>query len=495
MVPKVVTPFGEIRGVERDGHFAFLGIPYAMAPVGVYRFAPPSPTEPWDEPIDATSFAKHTPQSESVMETFFNDGVPPEMDEATCLSLNIWTPRIDSRRRPVMVWIHGGGYTAGSASTSMYDGGSFAVNHDVVLVSFNYRLGVLGFTYLAQHGEDLESSGSLGVQDAAAALRWVAANIVHFGGDPNNVTVFGESAGAMSVGTLLGMPECDGLFSKAILQSGASSNVISPSEAERRTTMLLEQLGRPDATVHELRDLSIDELLAAHERASGDHGIGLFSCPVVDGDVLVEPPLDHVTSGHAAGVKLLIGTNLDEWNLFTMGNANFAQLTEEEAAAILATHTTRSVSELASIYEPRLGTTNTPSTVSAALTDSVFRAPAIRLAEAQLAGGGHAWMYLFTWPSPLAGGTLGSCHGVEIPFVFNSTDTTSGQLLVGDAAPKELAAAVHATWAAFARHGDPSQGPLGDWPEYTLERRATKVIGESSYVEDDPLAAEREAWS
>lgn len=430
------------------------------------------------------------------MEQFFHAGADPVTDEAGCLTLNIWTPGADRARRPVMFWIHGGAFTMGSSNSPWYDGTRFAVDHDVVLVSVNYRLGVLGFTYLGDvAGSAYRGSGSLGIQDQAAALRWVQDNIAAFGGDPGNVTIFGESAGGMSVGTLLGVPAARGLFHKAILQSGAASHIFTTEEAARLTDELLGILGMTGSDVMErLETLPVDDLLAAHEQLATRHvRRGLVSRPVVDGEVLDRQPLDAVRAGAATDIPLMIGTNLDEWRLFSLADPSTASTDESRLSAVL-TGLGVDPSRVLSAYRRRLAEATPADLLNAILSDSTFRIPAIRLAEAQATAGGRAWMYLFRWPSPQFGGALGSCHALELPFVFNNLDKEGSSFFLGDDPPADLARDMNATWATFARHGDPVGGGLGEWPLYEPADRLTKVIDIEATIEADPMGEERAAW-
>jgi para-nitrobenzyl esterase len=431
-----------------------------------------------------------------MMEHFLGEGAPIVADEAGCLRLNVWTPRSDEGQRPVMVWIHGGAFVSGASTTPWYDGERFAVDHDVVMVSFNYRLGVLGFTYLGdEFGPDLTGSGSLGVQDAVAALRWVKDNIARFGGDPSNVTIFGESAGAMGVGTLLAMPESRGLFHKAILQSGAASSAKSTDAATRHTSELMSILGLDRADLDALQELSVSTLIEAHQALAAAHvREGLVSMPVVDGSIIDRSPLEAVEQGAASDIPLLIGTNRDEWRLFALFDQEFMATDEEGLESGLKTLLSDNAAAALRTYKKRLGDVSPAEILTSALTDSIFRIPAIRLAEAQHRGGGSSWMYLFTWAIPPAKNGLGSCHAVELPFVFNTLNKPAAELFLGQDPPLQLARDVNATWAAFARYGDPSRGALGEWPPYEPIDRKTMIIDLQSRVQSDPLSEERMLW-
>jgi para-nitrobenzyl esterase len=495
--PRVTTTYGTVEGAQIDGCQRFLGIPYAKSPVGALRFAAPVAPGAHDGVLSVTTFAPHAPQRDNPMERFLSGGEMPAYDEASCLGLNVWTPSSDDAHRPVMVWIHGGGYVFGSASASIYDGSSFAQRHDVVVVSFNYRLGVLGFTHLADaFGGEFADSGSVGVLDAVAALEWVRDNIGRFGGDPDNVTIFGESAGAMSVGTLLAMPRARGLFHKAILASGAASTVRGATAAAEHFNELAELLGPDAASVDGLQSMSVERLLEAFAELSARHAAeGLISTPVVGTPALPLAPIDAVASGATKHVPLIIGTNRDEWRLFAISNLASFELDETSAIDAIGNLVDEDAKAAYAAYRERLGDRSPGDAVIAAHGDAIFRAPALRLANAHVGAGGVAFAYLFCWESPNGAGFLGACHGIEMPFVFNTLGSDGGQSLVGPDGPPELAESVHATWAKFARTGSPSHGPLGRWATYGLPARSTMVINTDSQVEDDPLGAERRLFA
>jgi len=416
-----------------------------------------------------------------------------------CLTVNVWTAGAGGGRRPVLVWIHGGAFVTGTGSTPWYDGTSFARRGDVVVVTMNYRLGALGFLHLADlGGEGWASSGNAGLLDQVAALGWVRDNIAAFGGDPANVTVFGESAGAMSVGTLLGTPAATGLFHRAVAQSGAASNVHDRDRATGHARAVLEVLGIATDDLDAVRDVAVADLLKAQgEVGRRSAATRLVFQPVLDGTTLPLPPLDAVKAGSAAGVDLLLGTNRDEMRLYTALDPSVAGLDEAALlaqadavfgvgageAALAAYRSTRPDGATADLW-------------NAVLTDQVFRGPAARLADAQAATGASTFLYLFAWASSAFDGVLGSCHALEIPFVFNTLGARGADLFTGPRteAMDALALRLHDAWAAFARTGDPSHPGLPPWPRYDPEGRSTMVLDDTSTVESDPGGAELALW-
>ena len=490
----VETTTGSVEGRVKDGICDFRGIPYAAPPVGPLRFRPPQPVEPWAGVRDATRFGPMAPQSLGAMERLF--GAPPRPMDEDCLTLNIWTPACDDAKRPVMVWIHGGAFLYGTGATPWYDGRSFA-RDDVVLVTINYRLGAFGFLHV-------DGQGNNGILDQVAALEWVRDNIAAFGGDPGNVTAFGESAGAMSVGTLLGLPAAKGLFVKAIPESGAAHTPRTADQAEELVDVFLTALdvdNGPEA-VERLRRLPVQTLLDAQgkivEQEMGARGHGLPFTPVVDGVVLPERPIDAIGKGQAAGVSVLVGTTRDEWKLFTMMDSAIAGLDDDGAARRLGgmiSDRSRATDVIA-YYRTAHPGTSIPDLWSAVGTDVIFRIPAVRLAERQSALGNDVFMYRFDYATPVFGGVLGACHGLEIPFVFESLDK-GAEMFVGPLNDdlRALARRMHESWVVFARTGEPAADGLPEWPRYTTERRATMLFDFEPKIVDDPAGDDREVWA
>ena len=481
---------GRIRGVRRHGLWSFSGVPYAASPDGPRRWRPPAAPQPWTGIKECDSFGPIAPQIPGLVEMSLG-GEPDERSE-DCLSLNVWTPELDGGRRPVMVWVHGGSFVSGSGAGGLYRGGMLAREGDVVVVTINYRLGLLGFlahpaledpgqTWL--HGEKWSGIGNWGLADQVAALQWVHDHIAGFGGDPGNVTLFGESAGGMSVAALLGVPAARGLFHRAIVESGPPY-VSSADEASKRAEELAALLGVP-MTRAALERVPADELVrvAAELGQAGRSDLsGLLMMPVVDGGMLSAPPFAEVESGSASQVPLLIGTTRDEAAFFAVGNAKLNSLDEDG----LLRWVTRVIREpdaagtlIAAVREARLnrGESVTPRDLWVAIsTEFVFRTPTIRFADAHAAAaapGVGTYGYLFTWESPAFGGVLGSCHALEIPFVFGTVHNAGVQGFSGGGEEAlALSAAMRRHWIAFARSGVPE-----GWTGWDATDRPTQVFG------------------
>ena len=485
--PIASTTAGKVRGLTLDGIHVFRSIPYAAPPVGNLRFRPPVPPDPWSDVRDATEFGPVAPQNPSPLETMMGADAPV-IDERSSLTLSVFTPGLDDARRPVMFWIHGGAFVIGSGSSPIYDGTRFAEHGDVVVVSINYRLGAFGFLHLDQiFGDEFADSGNAGILDQVLALEWVRDNVAAFGGDPDQVTIFGESAGGMSVGTLLGMPAAQGLYSQAIVQSGGSSFCATSDTATAIAREMLE-LAEIE-TVADLESVSMDTLLAAQEKlASTGASTDLPFMPVVDGTVLPRLPIDAVRAGLGA-VPTLIGTTQDEMTLFTVLDLGFGEINPDAViAALTKSFGDRAEAVQATYAEIYPGSTPMDLLVATA-TDRVFRVPAIRLAEAGV-DTRPTFMYLFTWESPAFDGKLKSCHALELPFMWDALDRPGLSMLTGDGPERQpVADAMHAAWIRFARTGDPG------WPAYDLDRRATQRFDTTPEVLDDPMRVQRELWA
>jgi len=496
------TRYGRLRGVVEDDVVVFRGVRYAAPPTGALRWRPPEEPEIWAGIRDAFAFAPSAPQAPPLpSETFPGD--PTEQSE-DCLFLNLWTPRLDDARRPVMVWVHGGGFTTGSGGVGLYRGEHLA-RRGVVVVTINYRLGALGWLAhpgLQQTGGGL---GNWGLLDQIKALTWVRDNVEVFGGDPGNVTVFGESAGAMSVAALLASPAARPLFRRAIVQSGAAVAVGVKSAAVLAED-LASGLGMAELSPELLRQVPADELLAVqHEVGAAYAGVGLPFQPVVDGGVLSRHPAAEVATGEAAGIDLLIGTNRDEWKFFTFTTPGLRRIDEDQLSRLVARHVevawlgeSIDAAELISVVRSARaarGEETSPSELYSALgTEWIFRVPSMRLAEAHSNSHRRTFAYLFEWESPFGRGTLGSCHALEIPFVFGTVRTPAVTAFSGGGPEAEaLSDRMQAAWAAFAATGDPSSEEGGEWAPYERSRRSTMRFGPESGALLAPREPER-AW-
>jgi para-nitrobenzyl esterase len=496
----LTTGLGALRGIWHDGIARFAGIPYAEAPVGDLRFRPPVARRPWEGVRPADAFGPVAPQNPSIMAAMF--GGEAEQWGEDCLLLNVWTP--DPRAGaalPVMVWIHGGGFEMGSGSSPLYDGTSFA-RDGVVLVTVNYRLGALGFLELGHLDPDYAGSGNVGLLDQVAALEWVRDHIAGFGGDPARVTIFGESAGAMSASLLMAMPCARGLFHGVIAESGAAASGRTSEQAAADTGEFMANCGV--SSVPELRDLSVEQLLAAHAamsssrvadpetviRRNGNPLAFLPFRPVNDGRVVPEDPLAAISAGSSLGVPLLVGTNSEEWKLFAL--ASPAPADEAQLAGRLELLVSDPSVALETYREEHPGAT--PAELECAvLTDLVFRVPAARLADAHCSNG-PVYQYLWTWQSPAWGGAIGAAHAIEIPFVFDLVEDHRLHIFVGPEAPRSLAHATHESWIVFARSGAPSAGGLPDWPRVDGPGQPVMVLDVDPRIEHDPQGRTRRFW-
>jgi para-nitrobenzyl esterase len=467
MTELAAISLGSLRGRRERGVLVFRGVPYAAPPTGALRFAAPAPPAPSTGERPAFEFGAVAPQRPDPLVARL--GLWPDGEQGEdCLTLNVWTPAV-SGRRPVLVWLHGGAFIGGTANVPLYDGARLAREGDAVVVTVNYRVGALGFLSLGP------GRANFGLLDQAAALRFVRNEIAAFGGDPANVTVFGESAGAGSVCALLAMPGARGLFRRAIVQSAAPEGMLTADEAAERTAKLLGKLGLDAGSLEALRAAPVAAILDAQEQmnAEGPHAKGMLFMPVVDGTVLPRAPLEAVRAGVAHDVELLIGTTVDEMRLYVLTGLGDriteellprivgAQLPGPDAPAEAARRIERARRELAA----RGAAPSAPDVFFEVQTDLSLRAPSEALAAAHARHGRRTFVYRFAHRSPLAGGALGACHTLDLPFVFGTLDAPGMPELAGTGPEVEaLSADVRAAWLAFARTGNPSHPGIGEWP-------------------------------
>ncbi len=496
METKVNTTYGPVEGLQEENDQVFLGIPYARQPLGNLRFHSPEPPDKWTEVRPANKFGTSSLQGSHHIIGFAANGPVGE----DCLYLNIYTPRADKKKRPVLFWIHGGGFTHGTGDSPIYNGRFLARRGDVVVVTINYRLGVLGYLYLGNHGgKEWGASANCGQLDQIAALKWVRDNIEAFGGDPDNVTIFGESAGASAVVTLMAMPGAKGLFQRVIAQSGTGL-ALTPEQSPILTDIFLSELGLTSQEAHRLQDISAEDLLKAQTRvlAGLQTNFNLRFRPTLDEYTLPRQPLDVIREGAARNISLMAGNNRDEMKLFK-DHKNSKPISDTELEKIVEglkrKETKATAAEIVNIYKKSRAEHGLPfenrDIEDALLSDSRFRIPCLNLAE----GHGRAYVYLFTWESPALRGVLGSCHALEMPFVFGTCNHPMEQRFVG-AGPEadRLSNKMMDSWIAFARSGDPNHEGLNGWKPYTPNDRITMVFNLDSGVQKAPFEEERAAW-
>jgi para-nitrobenzyl esterase len=503
---RVLTQGGWVEGEVRGSHSVFRGIPFAKPPLGRLRFRAPEAPEPWSGVRSACAFGPSAPQPSS---RAMSAGVPQPQSE-DCLYLNVYTPAADAARRPVLFWIHGGAFSLGSGGEPLYDGGALAERGDIVVVTINYRLGALGFLYWSEaERERLRVTANAGCLDQIAALRWVRDNISAFGGDPSQVTIAGESAGAYSVAMLLGMPQALGLFHRAVTQSGARLSRIA-GDPLRATHALLRALDIPEQRCEALWDVPAERLLEAQQRvgAGGESAAAAGSAfsPQFDADTLPLPLDQAFARGACAKVPLVIGTNRDEINLF-LGPA-LKRLDEpladepllQQLRELVPGESDVGLRELLEIYRSSRTAHALPNGERALLaaisSDAFWRIPSNRFAEAYRLQQPATFLYLFTYESPAMRGAVRSAHGLELPFMFGTYESAGQAKFAGTGeAVQRLSARMMDSWIAFVRRGDPTvEGPNQAWPAYELEHRPTMVFDRQSGLERAPYEDERAAW-
>lgn len=486
MEPLVELAPGKVRGSSEGPLLVFRGIPYARPPVGPLRFGAPQPPQPWTGVREATVFGPAPAQSaidvEYVPGFSLWEGIGATSEDS--LTLNVWTPGLTGRR-PVLVWLPGGAFLKGAGSQDLYDGSTLAGRGDVVVVTANYRLGVFGFLGL----DDDRFAANAGLLDQVAVLEWVADHAAAFGGDPGNVTLMGESAGAMSVAALMTSPRAAGRFQRAVAQSGAGRRLPSAGTAAELADRLLTRLGLDRGRAGDLFHMPTERLVSAQVAVAVDvrrHDIGAGFAPWIDGDVLTRQTVDGLAAGSSAGMPFLAGTTEHEMNLWRVLDPGLRTLDEAGLAARVQRLVGEAAGDLVTAYRAARPSAGAVELWQAIWTDREFRIPSLRATEAQ-AGSAATFSYLFTWPSPAPG--IGACHAVDLPFVFGTLDSKGADAFAGSGpAAEALAIRMQDAWLAFAHTGVPG------WPAYDHTTRATMLFGEKCEVVADPMADERQAW-
>jgi para-nitrobenzyl esterase len=511
MATIVSTNKGQISGIQKNGRQEFLGIPFAKPPVGLLRFCAPQPCDPWTGVREAVQFGPSAPQSQGI------PGMTPEGPfKEDCLYLNVYTPAADSGKRTVMFWIHGGAFTGGSGTTPMYSGGPLLSRHEVVLVTINYRLGALGYLDLSGiGGEKLGAVANCGQLDQIAALEWVRDNIASFGGNPEDVMIFGESAGSMAVATLLAMPGAKGLFKKAICQSGGANNVLSKPLADDLGRAFMKTAGV--ASVEALWDIPAENMVDLQAKVTGgarSSGAGLRYVPAYGTPSLPLRPLEAIKNGSAKDIPLIVGNNRDEEKLFTrmlvpnpppMDDETLVQkvmdqfpetIRDQEGKAGVDREKILNMIRVYRTSREQKGLAFDNNAILDAIGgDAKFRIPGLKLLETQQKQQPRVYSYLFTHESPARRGALGSCHALDLPFVFG-TYFVPGQDKFAGTGPgvEKLSGQMMDAWVAFAKTGNPEHGGIGDWKPYDAASRKTMIFGKETGQAEAPFEEERAVW-
>lgn len=501
VAPRVATRLGVIAGLAREGIELFRGIPYAQPLIPARRIAAPVPVEAWRGELDATRWAPAAPQEDI---PFMGVGASGE----ACLALNIWRPVRRTASLPVMVWIHGGGFATGASHQALYDAAALARDNGVIVVSLNYRLGILGFGEWSDWPA-LGGASNAGLRDQILGLQWVRDHIADFGGDPDNVTLFGESAGGMSIACLLASPLAEGLFHRAIVQSGSPDHVVAPAEAARITRRFAEAAGGDPAACLRGDVAGVVAAQRACFRATVNRGaharpvpqFGMTLMPVFGDDLLPEPPLAALRRGVGARLPVLLGTTVDEWNLFYLAPQAMGrgEARPEPDADRLRHEFERTLpgqgEDMLAAYRALMPEAAGSEVFCAYETDRMFRIPTLRLAEARFGAAAPTWHYLFEWPCAW-NPRLKSCHVMEVPFVFGITGQPTGQFFTGGGeAAARLSAEVRTAWTAFARGESPAAPGWPAWEPYREGERATLRIAARTLLENDPEGGRRRLWS
>ena len=491
--PIVKTSNGPVRGrVDDRGLYVFKGIRYGAPPVGDLRFKPPRKPSPWTEVADASRYGARAIQASGGPAS---DAGAPGMSE-DCLFLNVWTPGIDNKKRPVMVWLHGGGFSSGSGGDAISEAGNLALKGNVVIVSVNHRLNVFGYLQLGKEwGPEYVSSGQAGMLDIVLSLEWVRDNIGRFGGNPGNVTIFGESGGARKVSMLMAMPPAKGLFHKAIIQSGSGLDAPSKAEAVSLGRELLKKLGIAEGDREALSRADTKAIFDAQPSAAPAASpagqltmpIGGF-VPCVDGIALPRKPFIPDAPAISAKIPLLIGSNKDEMTVFRARDPKFGTSTDADFTAYVRRQLPGKAEALIPALRAAFPGYSPSHLITALETLKGYWIATVLQAERKAAqGAAPVYVYLLAWETPVDGGRLRSHHALDLPLVFNNIESSRGMVGPGPE-PQRVADQMSAAWIAFARSGDPNTDGLPPWRPYDLKSRATMIFNLKSRLQNDPYS-------
>lgn len=500
--PIMQTSSGPVRGRLEEGVNVFKGVPYGASTAGANRFKPARVPSPWRETRDAFEYGPASPQPPSAL---FDDASTSE----DCLVINVWTPGLDDGgRRPVMVWLHGGGFSTLSGSSPTYDGGALCRRGDVVVMTLNHRLNVFGFLHLADLLEGdaaraYATAGNEGMLDIVQALRWVRQNARRFGGDPRNVTIFGESGGGRKTSTLMGMPAAKGLFHRAIVQSGPGIHLQPRDKATNVAAAFLDELGIAPKNVARLHELPVEKLLEAHNAVAAGFDDnarlkGRFEqrgfVPTVGVPEFPAYSFDPVASEISKDVPLMIGSNRHEMALFGRGDPKIYEqtLTEQELAERVRMMVSNAADRVLELYARKYPKASPAERWVLITSDRTYRFDSITLAQRKAELGPAVYMYYFTWESQ-SDPKLLSHHALEIPFAFDNLERSNWTSTSPEA--RALATRMSTAWIAFARSGDPNNPALPEWPAYDADRRATMVLDQECRAVNDPDPEIRRLWA
>jgi para-nitrobenzyl esterase len=495
--PVAETALGRVRGTERQGIKAFKGIPYAASTAGKNRFMAPMDPAKWTGVRDALDYAARAPQAPPRARGAADEqgATPGQTESEDCLSLNVWTPGVnDGGKRPVIMWCHGGGFSTGSGASPVNDGTRLGLRGDIVTVTTNHRLNVLGYTYLGEAlGRNFEQTGALGVLDLVHALKWINSNIERFGGDPGNVTIIGQSGGARKVSALLTMPSAKGLFHRAVVMSGSSIELSDPDRAARVTRELLAQLGLSKPTIADLQAVPVDRLMGAYFATVAKlnaENFGRTFEPAVDGTAVTQHPFHPSASMVSPDVPVIFSHTSGEATfraderLYTLDAAGMRQEIQERVGD--------KADSIIALYR-KIYPAATPADLYFLIaSDHQYGGAATKAAERRAAlGRGPAYLYYWTWESPLEGGKFRAQHTIDIPFAFDTVEAS--RLTAGVANAQALADQVSEAFIAFFRTGDPNtpKSRLPYWPKFDAVNRPTMVFSATPMLKNDPIREQR----